>query len=153
MSESVEFFGESFALNPREDYEWSMIEFADAAMGGADTNLLSGAAAVMGLLKSAIAPGEVAEGAKEGKDWLRFKALAKKNKAQTQRDLMPIVVRIFTQSSERPTGRPSDSSDGPQTTPPSAEVASYSRVIEREEASGRPDRALMVLMAKESTDA
>jgi hypothetical protein len=137
----VQLFGEYFALNPREDYEWAMIEFADAAMGGADSDLLSGAAAVMSLLKSAIA----------ADDWARFRKLAREKKAQTKRDLMPIVVGIFTQAAERPTGRPSDSSDGPSSTPESAEVASYRQVIEREEASGRPDRALMVKLAQEAS--
>lgn len=139
----VELFGEFFALNPREEYEWAMIEFADAALGGADTDLLSGAAAVKELLSSAIS----------ADDWPRFRALAKKKKAQTKRDLMPIVVQIFTQAAERPTGLPSDSSDGQSTTPESSEVASYRRVIEREEASGRPDRALMVQMAQDSATA
>ncbi len=138
----VELFGEVFALNRREDYEWAMIEFADAAMGGADTDLLSGAAAVMSLLREAI----VAD------DWARFRATARAKKAQTKRDLMPIVVQIFQQVSERPTGLPSGSSDGQPATPESSEVASYRRVIEREEASGRPDRALMVQMAQEAAN-
>jgi hypothetical protein len=136
----VELFGEVFALNPREDYEWAMIEFADAAMGGTDADLLSGAAAVMALLREAIAADQ----------WERFRKTARAKKAQTKRDLMPIVVQIFTQAAERPTGLPSDSSAGQRSTPESSEVASYRRVIEREEASGRPDRALMVQMAQES---
>lgn len=149
----VEFFGEVFALNPRESYEWAMIEFADAAMGGADTDLLSGTAAVMSLLREAIAGGEVTDAHKQGKDWARFKATARKNKAQVRRDLMPLVFQIFTQATERPTGLPSGSSDGQSSTPESSEVASYRRVIEREEASGRPDRALMVQMAQEAATA
>ncbi len=140
----VDLFGEVFALNPREDYEWAMIEFADAAMGGADADLLSGAAAVMALLREVIAPGE------DGRDWDRFRKVARAKKAQTKRDLMPVVVQIFQQAAERPTGLPSDSSDGQASTPESSEVASYRRVIEREEASGRPDRALMVQMAHEA---
>ena len=138
----VELFGEVFALNRREDYEWAMIEFADAAVGGADTDLLSGAAAVMALLREAIVADQ----------WERFRKTARSNKAQTKRDLMPIVVQIFTQATERPTGLPSDSSAGQQSTPESSEVASYRRVVEREEASGRPDRALMVQMAQEAAN-
>jgi hypothetical protein len=134
----VTFFDESFRLAPREDYEWEMIEFATAAQGGADTNFLSGTAAVFTFLKAAI----VAE------DWPRFRALARERKAQTARDLMPVVVRAFAQQVDRPTGPPSASSDGPSSTPPSAEVDSYSRVIERLEAEGRPDVAYMVKMAQ-----
>jgi hypothetical protein len=49
-------------------------------------------------------------------DWERFRATAKKNRAQVARDLMPVVVAAFVQPTDRPTSRPSDSSDGPKTT-------------------------------------
>lgn len=141
LGSPVEFFGETFHLAPGEDYQWEMLEFADAAVGGADSGTLAGQAAVYRLLKAAIIDPE----------WSRFQATARRNKAEVQEHLMPIVVLAFTQKIERPTGRPSGSSAGPQLTPESSEVDSYSRVIAREEASGRADRAVMVQMAREGS--
>lgn len=141
MGTPIEFFGETFHLAPGEDYQWEMLEFADAAMGGADSGTLAGVAAVYRLLKAAISDA----------DWPSFQASARRNKAGVQEHLMPIVVLAFTQKVERPTGRPSAFSGGPQLTPESSEVDSYSRVMAREEASGRADRALMVKMAREGS--
>jgi hypothetical protein len=136
-----EFFGEGFHFKPTDEYQWEMLEFADALQnGGADGSLLSGAAAVYSLLKAAIVDDE----------WARFRAAAKKNHAQTERDLMPIVVRAFQHKTERPTVRPSDSSDGPPATPENSERASSLRVVKRLEEQGRPDMAVMVLMAEEA---
>jgi hypothetical protein len=138
-----EFFGGSYRFNPAADYQWELLEFADAATSGADSELLSGAASVMRLLKAAV----------HGEDWQRFRESARKNKALVRDHLMPVVIAAYAQPIDRPTGLPSDSSAGQRTTPQSSEVDSYSRVIEREEASGRPDRALMVLMAQEAASA
>lgn len=135
----IEFFGEQFAMNPSSDYEWEMMEFAAAATEGADSDLLSGAASVYGFLKAVVVPA----------DWERFRAAAKKNKATVDRDLMPIVVAAFTQQTERPTSRPSDSSDGPKKTGRKSAAGSSSKVIKRLEREGRPDLALMVTMADE----
>lgn len=144
MSEStIDFFGETFRLNPAEDYQWELLEFAEAADGGADTHALSGAAATMRVLKAVV----------HADDWGRFRATARKNKAVVGEHLMPIVVRAFRERIDRPTGLPSGSSGGQQTTPPSSEVVAYSQVVEREEAAGRPDRALMVLLAQEHASA
>jgi len=139
----VDFFGQSFALNPATDYEWEMMEFASAASGGADGNLLSGAAAVMDLLKAAIVAA----------DWPRFRQAARENRAQVERDLMPIVVQVFTQQAERPTRQPSGSSGGHKKTKRKSEGGSSSRVVRRLEKEGRPDLALMVTMAEEGRSA
>ena len=50
---TLEFLGETFHMNPGEDYQWEMMEFAGAATG-VEVNSLSGAAAVYGLLKAVI---------------------------------------------------------------------------------------------------
>jgi hypothetical protein len=135
----VEFFDQSFRLKPGEEYEWEMMEFASAAKGGADSDMLSGAAATLDFLRAVI----------HSDDWERFRKAARDNRAQVARDLMPVVVAAFVQPTERPTSRPSDSSDGPKNTKAKSGAGSSSKVIRRLEKSGRPDLALMVTMADE----
>jgi hypothetical protein len=60
-----------------------------------------------------------------------------------------VVEAAFVQPTERPTSRPSDSSDGPKNTKAKSGAGSSSKVIRRLEKSGRPDLALMVTMADE----
>lgn len=143
---SVEFFGESFGLNPPDDYQWAMLEFAEAAQAGVDGGTMEGLAAAMSMLKAAI----------REEQWARFRSLARKNKARFDEHLLPVIVAAFRQETPHPTERPSDSSDGPASTPPSSEAASSSalpegaaKVIRKLESEGRPDMALMVLMAEE----
>ncbi len=136
--DSFEFFGETFRLNPAGDYQMELLEFADAATGGADSELLAGMAAVVRLLRAAV----------HGDDWSRFWASAKKNKAQVRTDLMPVVVAAFAQPIDRPTGLPSGSSDGQASTPQNSGGDSSSRVIARLEEQGRPDLALVVAQAQ-----
>jgi hypothetical protein len=133
-----DFFGESFRFNPAEDYQWELMEFAEAATGGADSELLSGIAAVMRLLKSAI----------HADDWQRFRTSAKANKARVREHLMPVVWAAFAQPIDRPTGLPSGSSDGQPTTPENSAGDSSSRVIARLEEQGRPDLALVVAQSQ-----
>lgn len=139
-----EFFGETFHLRPGNEYQPEMMEFANVANGGGDSNMLSGATAVFTFLKAIVHPG----------DWDAFWASAKKNHATVDDHFMPIVVAAFTQEVERPTGRSSDSSDGPKNTrQKSAGESSSAKVIRREEKKGRPDRALMLVMADEARSA
>lgn len=138
-----EFFGETFSMNPSSEYEWEMMEFASAAQGGADSDLLSGAAAVHSFLRAVVHAG----------DWERFRATARANKATVKDDLMPVVVGAFTQTTARPTSRPSDSSAGQKRTKKKSEGGSSSRVVKRLEKQGRPDLALMVTMAEEASSA
>lgn len=138
-----EFFGETFHMRPSADYEWEMMEFAAAAKGGADSDLLSGAASVFEFLRAIVVEDE----------WDRFRATAKANRATVDDNLMPLVVMAFTQRTRRPTVRPSDSSDGPKSTKRKSGGGSSSRVVKRLEKKGRPDLALMVTMAEESSAA
>lgn len=143
---TFEFFGETFHLNPSSEYEWEMMEFASAATNGGDSDLLSGVAAVFTFLKAVVHPS----------DWERFRATARKNRAQVKEDLMTVVVGAFTQTTERPTGRPSASSGGPKNTKRKSAAGSSSKVakvVRREEKNGRPDRALMVVLADEASSA
>jgi hypothetical protein len=76
-----------------------------------------------------------------------------------EKTLMLFVRKVMRGETERPTSRPSDSSDGPQIIAENSEVDSSSpadlhlRVVQRLEAEGRPDKALMVLMAGEQQKA
>lgn len=65
-------------------------------------------------------------------------------------ELMQFVVDAIGEVTERPTVRPSESSDGPTTMQGSSPADSSSPVIARLEQAGRPDLALMVTKAQDS---
>lgn len=123
-------FGESFGLADSVG-EFALMEFAEAAED-VESNSLGAMAAVMRLLREAVVP----------QDWQRFRAACRANKATTEQ-LLPVVMAAFEQETDRPTVRPSDSSDGPVSTEPRSAAGSSSRVIERLEAEGRPAWALL----------
>ena len=127
---SVEFFGESFALNA-EVSEFALMEFAEAAADGLDADAMAGMAAMMRLIKECIVPADVA----------RFLKSARKNRAESK-DLLPILTATFEQVTEHPTGLPSDSSDGQTVIVPSSVVKPADRGLEH--FAGRPDLQLAV---------
>lgn len=137
MSEIV-FYGETFTF-VEEVGDFALMEFAESAER-VDSESLAGLAAIMRLLKAAVIEDE----------WNRFQATARKNKA-TVDACMKVVMDVFERETERPTVRPSDSSDGPLTTAPKSVDASSLRVAKRLE--GRPDLQLMVLQAAEARSA
>jgi len=127
--------GSSLGLMP-------LMKLAKAAQGGTDANEMAGLAALYDVLEECIAPS----------DWQRFQGVATKSKASG--DALQNVVKDAVQAiAARPTGLSSDSSDGLTPIPPSSEDASYLRVVKRLEDQGRPDNALMVLMANEARSA
>jgi hypothetical protein len=134
---NVTLFGEVFETESIS--EFSLLEFAEGAANVDEANGLAALASIMLLLREAI----------PAKDWPRFSALCRKHKAKTE-DLMPIIVEAVQQESERPTERPSVSSDGPVTTVPRSAGDSSSRVIEQYEAEGRPAWALIAKQVQES---
>lgn len=141
----VQFFGESFALKHPDDYQWAMLEFAEVATGGVDDGTLEALAAVMTMLRAALADD----------DFPRFRAAARKNRAQVKRDLMPVVVAAFRQEVvDHPSGLPSDSSDGPTVTEPKSVSAPAPQgspalvLVQELEAEGRADKAEFIVMAE-----
>ena len=76
----------------------------------------------------------------------RFWDLAERNR-QTLEDIGDTVEQIMEGVTERPTVRPSDSSDGPARTEPNSAGDSSLAVIHRLEAKGRPDLAQFVAQA------
>ena len=138
---SVTFKGEQFRVSDSIAL-MALIKFAHVAKGGADSSEMDGLAAMYDLLETTIHEDE----------WDRFQTHAIKTRA-TDKDLMMLVRKVIRGETERPTSRPSDSSDGPEAVAENSEDASSSpadlhlRVVQRLEAEGRPDKALMVLMA------
>lgn len=80
-------------------------------------------------------------------DWERFQQAAMKHRADSD-ELMAVVSQVFLVLADRPTSRPSDSSDGPLTTAPSSTSTHVDRAIAR--LDGRPDLQLMVTKAQEA---
>jgi hypothetical protein len=147
VSEFV-FFDATFHLRPSDECNVAMLDFAELATGGVDENSIEGLAVVKGFLRDVVVEA----------DWAAFWRSARKNHATVRGDLMPIIVQVITGEAARPTTRPSDSSDGPASTPESSEPVSSSpdippaepvklRAVQRLEDEGRPDKALMVQMA------
>ena len=127
---SVEFFGESFDLNDTVS-EFALMEFAEAAADGLDADAMAGMAAMMRLIKECIVEADLA----------RFLKSARANRARSE-DLLPIFKATFEQVTERPTGLPSDSSDGQTVIVPSSVVKPADKGLEH--FAGRPDLQLAV---------
>ena len=130
----TQFFGERFDLST-EVSEWALMEFAEVAADGVDGNMMAGLAAMMRLVKECVDPHDLS----------RFVATARRNRAKSEH-LLPVLEATFNVTTQRPTMRPSDSSDGPSATVPSSVVNSVDRGLER--LNGRPDLQLAVLHAR-----
>lgn len=134
----VDFAGESFRTADRIGV-MPLMRFAKVAQAGVDANEMAGLAAMYDLLEQCIDPA----------DWLRFQAHADKVRADGD-ELMAVVKAVIEALSDRPTSRPSDSSDGPSTTSTSSLADSSSQVIVDFERKGRPQLAAQVLLAQQA---
>ena len=141
VAESVEFFGEQFEVADRIGL-MPLMRFAKLAKSGADSADMEALVVMYDLIEQTVAPS----------DWPRFQDCADRNRADSD-DLMGLVTKAIELISQRPTSRPSDSSDGPPATKLSSTVVSSLPVKQRLEAQGRPDLALMVLTAQEQRSA
>lgn len=135
---TVAFHGEDFEV-PAAIPQIALMRFAEVAVRGVSTMEMEGLAAMYVLLKACFPP----------EDWPRFEALATAQNASHE-DLWQVVQDVLATVSERPTERPSDSSDGPADTSPRSEDDSSSQVIRQLEAKGRPDWALVVKEVQEA---
>jgi hypothetical protein len=122
---TFEFYGETFGINP-EPSGWALLEFAKAADDGQDADTMVGLASLMRLVEECVA----------SDDWTRFRATARKNRASVP-ELTKVIQATFAQEADRPTGRPSDSSGGPSTTPPKSGSSSVDKAAIL--FPGRPD--------------
>ena len=134
----VTFCDEQFEL-PERASTMALMEYANVAVQDVDSGSLIGLAALYSLLEESIGPDH----------WDRFKALAKKHKVDDDA-LFQVVRDVFASYAERPTGRPSDSSDGPQSTSARSGGDAFSRAKDSLEAKGRPDLAVVVMNAQEA---
>lgn len=158
MSNTVEFFGETFTLSP-DVSEFALMEFAEAAADGVDGDTMQGMASMLRLILDCLAePEPVVETAEDGTETVvpqpseraRFRAVARKNRAAAK-DLMPVIQAAFEGKAERPTGRSSDSSDGPGSTGPKSGSNSAVKGLER--LAGRPDLQIAVVRTREVASA
>jgi hypothetical protein len=134
----LEFEGASFAVASKVGL-MPLLRFAHLSKQGVDANDMDGMSAIYDLLRSVIAD----------EDWGRFENHASVVRADGD-DLMGVVSQAIELISERPTVRPSESSDGSAITSVSSVVDSSSRVIRRLEQEGRPSIALAVQQAQDS---
>ena len=132
----VEFYGEKFTMADRIGL-MPLMRFAKFAKAGVDSADMAGLAAMYDLLEQCIDPA----------DWERFEACADKHRADGE-ELLEVVTAVIERLTDRPTTRPSTSSDGPQTTGTSSTASSSSdasRLL-----PGRPDLQLFVVQAQEA---
>lgn len=96
----------------------ALMDFAEVAEQGVDSNEMKGLAAMKALLRSCLTT----------EDFARFWRQVHETRAQSD-EIMELVHDTYAAVSGRPTKRPSDSSDGQQPTPVSSEAGSSSPVL------------------------
>lgn len=116
------------------------VRFAKIASLGTDSSELAGMAAMYDLLKACVHPD----------DWHRFEEHADSTAASDD-ELWGAIRAVLREQANRPTSRPSDSSDGPSDTEPSSTSTPAGRAIAR--LDGRPDLQLAVKKAQREMQA
>lgn len=134
-TERFDFLGRSFGVAERVS-TLALMRFAKAASGGVESDDMAGLAAMYDLLQQLVEPSE----------WAVFEAHADAQRAQPD-DVLAVIQEVLPLIAGRPTGPPSDSSDGRQTKSVHSVGGSSSPVIAHLQAKGRPDLALMVEQA------
>lgn len=138
MTESIEFCGEKFHVAEKVGL-MALMRFAKAARAGITTADMHGLAVMHDLIEQCIHPD----------DWERFQDHAASEQAGGD-ELMRAVRASLSVIADRPTGRSSDSSGGPQTIEPRSTDDSSLRVVSRFNQAGRPDLALLARKASRS---
>lgn len=135
---TIDFKGETFRTADRIGL-MPLMKFAHVAEDGVSSSDMAGLAAMYDLLGDCLHP----------EDWGRFQAVAVREKADGD-DLLAVVTKVVEQMTARPTGPPSDSSDGQPPAGPSSPGDSFSQAMEH--LGGRPDLASIVVAAREARD-
>ncbi len=150
MSGTVEFCGEQLRLADKVGMMPVMrLARVQQRIAGQDQVSNEEAAEVM------VAMLDVVEQCIADADIARFERLATAHRVGTA-EIEEFLDRVMQAVADRPTGRSSDSSDGPRTIEPSSTDVSSSpatgpdAVIERLNGQGRPDLALVVRRRQES---
>jgi hypothetical protein len=99
----VEFLGEHFKLRKKLP-QYALMKFAKSAQS-VEANTLDALGSMLNLLQKCIA----------AEDWDRFDALADEEQPDME-DLFAVISKVFEEATDRPTGLPSVSSDGPSGT-------------------------------------
>jgi hypothetical protein len=131
----AEFFGETFETPDRFNMRL-FTRFGSLAKRGVDSEDIEGVAMIDALIDQCLRPEDVD----------RFDELCNRERPDFE-ELMGFVMEVVAEVTNRPTKRPSDSSDGPTPTTVSSTGDSSSRVIARLEQQERPDLALLVSKA------
>lgn len=139
MPESLPFLGEQFQVAEQVGL-MPVLRFAKAAKSGLDSDNLDGLAAIYDLIEQCLDPAE----------WQRFEKHCDVQRAGAE-DMLAFVAKVVELVSNRPTERPSNSSDGPTTTSENSTDDSSTRVIRRLESMGRPDLAVIAIQAAEAS--
>ena len=131
---TVEFFGETFHLNAKVP-KFALMEFAEAATSGDADSQLATWGTMLRLALASVDPEEANH----------FRSVARRNPCEEEH-LTEVFKAALGQVTERPTSRPSDSSDGPPVTELKSAPSSAGKVSER--LAGRPDLQLAVQQTK-----
>lgn len=132
---STTFAGTVFTL-PDAPNSMALMEYASVINSGVHPESLDGLAALHDLLAECM-----------GESWEAFRDLAKQQRSSAD-SLLSVVRDVFAVYVDRPTGRPSDSSEGPVPTAARSEGDVFSRSKASLEAKGRPDLAVVVMDAE-----
>jgi len=130
---TIQFCGETFEVHPDGVSEWAQGEFSEAVARNAESDEES-AEVVAAMMRLAV--GCIAD-----KDVNRFRAVGRKHRA-TFASLLG-VLQDATAVTERPTGLPTDSSDGQPITDPKPDSPSVDPGLES--LSGRPDLQMAII--------
>lgn len=134
--QTVEFFGEAF-LAPERINTRRLLRFSAMADRGLDTDDTAGMAALDGLIDQCLRPEDID----------RFDEVCDRERPSAE-ELMEFVAKMMTAITDRPTRRPSDSSDGPSTIEPKSTDDSFGRVMRH--LDGRPDLQLIAMTAQQA---
>jgi hypothetical protein len=137
---TFQWFGETIRVSP-DAGDLTLIEFLEQASRIDATD----ATAAMVVVK-AFLHGQVDE-----RDWDLLMRKAKENHQQYE-DLLTLSKSIVFAVTAFPTGRPSDSSDGPQSTDPKSRAGSFSTPARQVigDMKGRPDLKMVVWQAEQA---
>jgi hypothetical protein len=133
---SFEYFGIIVRVHP-DMSDLIMLEFMDKLGSIDEEDVAAGFQAMRNLLTGVIHPD----------DYDTFWRTARANR-QTVKDLMEVAAAVIGSAADRPTERPSASSDGPVNVDTKSVDDSSLRVQHRLEESGRADLALVVQQAR-----
>jgi hypothetical protein len=134
------YFGATLRLNP-ELVDADLLDFLEAGQALDETDPKA-AVMVKDFLRNCVHP----------EDFDQFWATGKKHR-QSIEDRMKLADKLISSAADRPTGQPSVSSPGLDTTAPKSEDDFSWRVQRRLEAEGRPDLAVAVVRKREAEQA